>query len=572
MRFTNLFIPTLREDPAEAEVISHILMVRAGLIRKLAAGIYSYLPLGLRVLRKVENIIRQEMNRAGAQEILMPAAQPAELWRESGRWDKYGPELWRIKDRHNHDYCLAPTHEEVVTDIIRREIRSYRDLPFNLYQVQTKFRDEIRPRFGLMRGREFIMKDAYSFDRDDAGADVSYRAMYEAYRRIFARCGLKFSAVEADTGAIGGSFSHEFMVLAETGEEAVVSCPACGYAANTEKAEIRPLDQTIPDQGAVLTRILTPEVRTIAQLSSFLGVSPREIVKTIIYKTDDAPVAVLVRGDHEVNAIKLKNVLGGSEADLADPDLIQELTGAPVGFSGPVGLKVKILADQALLAMSRLVTGANERDYHLIGVVPGRDFSPEGYYDLRLAQPGDPCPRCQAGLQLTRGIEVGHTFKLGTKYSEPMQATYLDEQGRDRPIVMGCYGIGVGRTAAAAIEQNHDAEGIIWPVPLAPFEAVVLPLQVQDEAVRDAAEKLYNSLLNQGVETLLDDRDERPGIKFKDADLIGFPFRLAVSRKTLAQNKVEFKERRDAETRLFDLAEAPILVRERRDSLLIRLD
>ncbi len=570
MKYSNLFLPTLREDPAEAEIVSHKLMMRAGLIRKLASGIYTYLPLGLRALRKVETIVREEMNRAGAQELLMPGVQPAELWKESGRWEFYGKELLRFKDRHDRDYCLGPTHEEVITDLIRREVRSYRDLPVNLYQIQNKFRDEIRPRFGLMRGREFEMKDGYSFDMDEEGVEKSYRAMFEAYTRIFQRCGLAFVPVEADSGAIGGSYSHEFMVLADTGEDAIVNCPGCGYGANTEKAELKPVrdDQAQASGTPAPAKVLTKDMRTVEEVTSFLGIKPAGLIKTMIYRTDQGVVAVLIRGDHEVNEIKLKNLLGGHEPELADQATVEKTTGAPVGFAGPVGLTVRILADYGVKEVELAVVGANEADYHLTGVVPGRDFQIEAYHDLRLAHSGDPCPRCGQPLEVKRGIEVGHVFKLGTKYSESMGARFLDANGQEQLIIMGCYGIGIGRTVAASIEQNHDDNGIIWPMPLAPFEAVVMPLQAQDDEVRQAAEELYRALLALGVEALLDDREERPGIKFKDADLIGIPLRLAVSRKTLAENRCEFKERRGGEMQFFDLAEAPAKIKEIRDRLM----
>ena len=569
MKFSNLFIPTLREDPAEAEVISHKLMVRAGMIRKLASGIYSYLPMGLKVLRKVEQIVREEMNRAGAQEIMMPAVQPGELWQESGRWEYYGKELLRFKDRHDRDYCLGPTHEEVVTDIIRKEVRSYRDLPINLYQIQQKFRDEIRPRFGLMRGREFGMKDAYSFDADDAGADKSYQAMFEAYQCLFSRCGLRFSSVEADSGAIGGSYSHEFMVMADTGEDAIANCPQCGYAANTEKAELTAAtDIQTADPGApAMEKVLTENMKTVEEVTSFLKIPSADLIKTMIFRTEGRTLAVLVRGDREVNPIKLKNIVGG-EPELATPAMIEELTGAPVGFTGPVALKIPILADYGVKTLGKAVVGANEENYHHLNAVPGRDFSITSYHDLTLAQPGDPCPRCAGSLELNRGIEVGHVFKLGTKYSEAMQAKFLDADGREQYMLMGCYGIGIGRTAAAAIEQNHDENGIIWPMPLAPFEVVVLPLQMQDESVRNAAEKLYRSLLELGLDVLLDDRDERAGIKFKDSDLIGIPLRLSISRKTLAQEQVEFKGRTDSEVQLWPMTEAPQKIKEMRDQLM----
>lgn len=568
MRYSRAFLPTLKEVPAEAEVVSHQLMVRAGMIRKLAAGIYSFLPFGFKALKKVENIIREEMDRAGAQEVFLPGVQPAELWRESGRWEEYGKELLRLKDRHDRDYCLGPTHEEVITDIVRREVRSYRDLPFNLYQIQQKFRDEIRPRFGVMRGREFGMKDAYSFDADEAGAEVSYRAMFDAYVRIFKRCGLKFTAVEADSGAIGGSYSHEFMVLADTGENEIASCPGCGYAANTEKAELaRPNIEppTIGDQPPPYQKTLTPGTTTIETLTRHLGVGPEAVVKTMLYQTSSGPMAVLVRGDREVNEVKLKNLLGGETPEMAGPELVREITGAPVGFAGPVGLDVRLVGDYSLLGMPSVVVGANEADYHLTGVVPGRDFVVEDHYDLGEARPGDACPRCGHAFEFYRGIEVGHVFKLGDKYSQALGADYLDPDGRQRFIIMGCYGIGTGRTVAAAIEQNHDDAGIVWPMPLAPFEAVILPLQVQDETVVAAAEKLYDQLIDAGVDVLLDDRGERAGIKFKDADLLGIPLRLAVSRKTVAEGRAEYKHRRAGEVEMIDLDDAARFIKELRD-------
>jgi len=556
MDYSKLLIPTLKEDPAEAEVVSHKLMLRAGLIRKLAAGIYSYLPVGLRVLRKVEQIIREEMNRAGAQELLLPAVQPAELWKESGRWDFYGKELLRFQDRHERDCCMGPTHEEVITDLVRREIRSYRQMPMNLYQIQTKFRDEIRPRFGLMRGREFIMKDAYSFDADDAGADESYRKMVEAYKRIFERCGLEFVPVEADSGAIGGSFSHEFMVLADSGEDAVAACRACGYGANLEKAEVAAgPEETVPEAGD-MEPVETPQKRTIEEVSGFLGVPATALAKTLVFETDKGLVAVCVRGDHEANPAKVKNLLGANAAELAAEARVREVTGAPVGFAGPVGLSVPVYLDHALRGAGGLVVGANRADAHYRRAVPGRDFPVAGWADLRVLLAGDPCPRCGAAIAVKRGIEVGHVFKLGTKYSESLRATYLDDQGAERPIIMGCYGIGVGRTAAAAIEQNHDADGIIWPVPLAPWEVVVLPLQVKDEATRTVTADLVRDLEARGIEVLVDDRDERPGVKFKDADLLGIPLRITVGAKGLAQGVAEVKERKAKTDHRVPLAEA----------------
>ncbi len=514
------------------------------MIRKVAAGIYTYLPVGLRVIRKIEQIIRQEMNRAGAQELLMPIASPAELWRETGRWDYYGKELMRLKDRHERDFCLGPTHEEIITDLIRREVRSYRQLPLNCYQIQTKFRDEIRPRFGLMRGREFIMKDAYSFDQDEESAKESYQKMYDAYQRIFTRCGLNFRAVEADTGLIGGISSHEFMVLAETGEELIMYTEEGTYAANIERAEVLPPTEEATDELRPLNKVATPGMRSIAHVAEFLKVSPDRLVKTILYRTPNEIVAVLVRGDHEVNEIKVKKVLDTTELELADPDSVSAATGAPVGFAGPVGLKhIRILADHAVQAMRNFVVGANQADAHYLDANHGRDFTVDLVADLRKAQAGDPSPRGDGRLSVARGIETGHVFMLGTKYSQAMQATFLDPQGRERMAVMGCYGIGVGRTAAAAIEQNHDAKGMIWPVPIAPFHLHLLSVS-PSERVLDATRRLYDQLTGSGVEVLWDDRDERAGVKFNDADLIGVPYHLIVGDKGLAQGSVELKERK----------------------------
>ncbi|WP_429884563.1 proline--tRNA ligase [Geoalkalibacter halelectricus] len=544
MRYTEYLLPTLKETPADAEVVSHRLMLRAGLIRKVAAGIYNYLPLGLRSLRKVEQIVREEMNRAGAHELLMPMVVPAELWQESGRWQQYGRELLRFKDRKEADFCLGPTHEEVITDIVRHEVRSYRQLPLNLYQIQTKFRDEIRPRFGLMRGREFIMKDAYSFDLDDAGADAAYERMYQAYRRIFQRCGLNFRAVEADTGNIGGSSSHEFMVLAESGEDAIVSCDSCEYAANVEKAELRApaTDEPTPTEG--LKKVLTPARKSVEEVAAFLNTSPQKLVKTLIVQTDKGEtLAVLLRGDRELNDIKLCRLLDCAWVEMAGEEVVLKATGAPSGFAGPVGLKLRILADREVQGLADFITGANEKDAHFTGVNLGRDFAVEAFADLRKAVAGDACPRCEGRLQIWRGIEVGHVFKLGTKYSEALNAVVLDDQGRERVLVMGCYGIGIGRTLASAIEQNHDADGIIWPLPIAPFEVLVVMLNPNDAEVKAAAEQLYAELLGEGVEVLLDDRDERPGAKFKDADLLGIPLRVTVGARGLKDGQVELKER-----------------------------
>lgn len=547
MRTTQMLIPTLREDPGEAEIVSHRLMLRAGMIRKTAAGIYTYLPLGLRVIRKIERIVREEMNRAGAQEVLMPLASPAELWRETGRWDFYGKELFRFKDRHERDFCLGPTHEEVITDLVRREVRSYRQLPLNCYQIQTKFRDEIRPRFGLMRGREFIMKDAYSFDRDEEGARKSYQSMYDAYHRIFTRCGLTFRAVEADTGLIGGSSSHEFMVLAETGEETVVYTENGMYAANVERAELSPSAEFRLEPHRPLKKVSTPGVRTVEEVTAYLKVDSHHLVKTLLYKSHKELVAVLLRGDHTANDIKIKKLLNVVDLELADSKTVEEATGAPVGFAGPIGLRnVRIVADYAVKALSNFVVGANEGDAHYLDANYHRDFSIEQFADVRNAQAGDQAPGDHGILKTAKGIEVGHVFMLGTKYSQSMQATFLDPHGQEQLAVMGCYGIGIGRTAASSIEQNHDAKGIIWPIPIAPFHVHLLPLS-QSAAVTKAAHTLYETLIQSGIEILWDDRDERAGVKFNDADLIGAPYHLVISEKGLAQGTVELKARKTGE-------------------------
>jgi prolyl-tRNA synthetase len=562
MRYSQYFIPTVKETPADAEVVSHQLMLRAGMIRKLAAGIYNYLPLGLRSIRKVENIVREEMNRAGAIEILMPGVIPAELWQESERWEQYGRELLRIKDRKDAEFCLGPTHEEVVTDLVRREIKSYRQMPVNLYQIQSKFRDEIRPRFGLMRGREFIMKDAYSFDVDGDAADLSYEKMYQAYRRIFERCGLRFRAVEADTGSIGGSSSHEFMVLADSGEDAIVSCNACEYAANVEKAESRPTEAVEHADPRPLERVATPGKRTIEEVSEFLGVHAASMIKTLVLLADNEPVIALVRGDHELNEIKLKNALDCSSLEMAGDEVVTKVTGAPVGFAGPVGLKVKIVADLAVKGMKNSVTGGNEKDLHLKNVNLERDFQVTRFADIRNVVHGDACPRCDGGvLEMWRGIEVGHVFKLGTKYSKALKAGFLDADGKERIIFMGCYGIGIGRTVAACIEQNHDENGIIFPIPIAPFHCIISALNIKEEPVREASEQIYKHLSEAGIEVLLDDRDERPGFKFKDADLIGIPLRIVVGSKNLAQGNVELKDRKTGDVALLPIAEAVERVR-----------
>ena len=567
MRYSNYFIPTHKEVPAEAEVISHQLMLRAGLIRKLTSGIYTYLPAGLKAIRKVENIIRQEMNRSGAIEVLLPAVQPAELWQETGRWEYYGRELLRFKDRHNRDACLGPTHEEVITDLVRKEVHSYRQMPINLYQIQTKFRDEIRPRFGVMRCREFAMKDAYSFDAQEKGADKSYEVMYEAYSNIFRRCGLRFRAVEADTGPIGGSFSHEFMVLADTGEDQIVNCLKCDYAANLDKAEVNRdsggLSPSDEEEMKPVEEVETPDIRTVEEVTSFLSISPSQLIKTLIFKSDGDVVAVLVRGDHELNEIKLRNLLGAEQVEMADPELVAEVTGAPMGFAGPMGLAVKVVGDHAIEGMKNFVTGGNRQDLHLRNVNMERDFHVNLFGDLRMITPEDSCPRCGASIRFGRGIEVGHVFKLGTKYSNAMGAVFLDEDGIEKPIVMGCYGIGVGRTVAAAIEQNHDENGIIFPIPLAPFEVVILPLQMHEPEVVKASEKIYGELSESGLDVLLDDRDLRAGVKFNDADLLGTPVRLTVGMRNLKNGEVEMKLRTEKESSRVPLQDAPARIKQR---------
>ncbi|MEW5913147.1 MAG: proline--tRNA ligase [Thermodesulfobacteriota bacterium] len=555
MKYSQSLIPTLKETPAEAEVISHQLMLRAGMIRKLASGIYTWLPLGLRILRKVERIVRQEMDAAGALELLMPGVQPADLWQESGRWEHYGPELLRFQDRHQHAYCLAPTHEEVITDLVRREIRSYRDMPLNLYQIQTKFRDEIRPRFGVMRAREFIMKDAYSFDADEESSAASYKLMHDAYSRIFERLGLRFSVVEADSGAIGGSFSHEFMVLADTGEDAIASCTVCAWAANLEKAEVKAPGGGRPQPAASPAQVDTPGAHTVEEVAAFLKVAPSQIAKTLIYLADGQPVAAMLRGDRQLNEVKLKNLTGAADLVLAPPAVIQEVSGGPMGFTGPVGLKIPIFVDHELYLQAELVVGANQADAHLTGVHAGRDVAQGKAADLRVIEPGDPCPRCGGKIAFARGIEVGHIFRLGTKYSQALGANYLDAQGESRPIIMGCYGIGVTRIVAAAIEQGHDEAGTIFPLAIAPYSVAVLPLALEGEAWQ-VAQELHDALTARGIDVLLDDRDLRPGVKFKDADLMGVPLRVVVGTKGLKQGAVELKERAGGEVQMLPVAEA----------------
>jgi prolyl-tRNA synthetase len=556
MRWSRTLISTLREDPQDAEIVSHKLMLRAGLIRKLSGGLYIFMPLGLRALKKVEAIIREEMDRAGALEILMPALQPAELWEKTGRLTTMGPGMFKLKDRQDRLLALGPTHEEVVTDLITREINSYRQLPCTVYQIQTKFRDEIRPRFGLMRAKEFIMKDAYSFDTSPEAADVSYQAMYDAYARLFTRCGLRVKPVEADTGAIGGKWSHEFMVMADSGEDAVIECTACSYAANVEKAE-RAVTVPAPCAGCPAPEpVATPNTRTIEAVAALLKAPAARIVKTVIFTADGKPVAALVPGDREVNEHKLLRILGARTLEHADDATVARVTGAPVGYAGPVGLTIPVYADQSLENACDTLAGANAADTHLRHVCIGRDARVTAFCDLVNACEGDICPRCGRPLRLTRGIEVGHVFKLGTKYTEAFDTRYLSEAGKAEIMIMGCYGIGVTRTLQAIIEQCHDANGIVWPASVAPYAVALLSLDPKDEAVRTAVADLERQLESNGIDVLVDDRDDRPGVKFKDADLVGFPFRVVVGAKSLAKGCVELKRRSGADSELIPIETA----------------
>ena len=561
MRWTRSLITTLRDDPQEAEIASHKLMLRAAFIRKLSGGLYTFLPLGLRSLQKVERIVREEMNRAGALEILMPALQPSDLWEQSGRLSTMGPGMFKLKDRQERLMALGPTHEEVVTDLIAREVNSYRQLPCTVYQIQTKFRDEIRPRFGLMRAKEFIMKDAYSFDTSLEAADASYQAMYDAYVRIFKRCGLRTKAVEADTGDIGGKWSHEFMVMAESGEDGIVECAVCSYAANQERAE-RQVAALTDAACPPVAEIPTPGARTIDEVSAFLKCAPSKLIKTLLYTADGKPVAALVPGDRDVNEHKLKRALSCKKLELADDATIRKVTGAAVGFAGPVGLTIPIYADQALRGATGRFTGANKDDTHLSNVDLARDAKVTEFLDLAIVGEGDTCPRCNGLLRVVRGIEVGHVFKLGTKYSESFQAKYLNEKGLAELMVMGCYGIGVTRTLQAVIEQSHDKDGIIWPVSVAPYTVALLLLDPKDAAVTAAAEKLAGELEALGIDVLLDDREERPGVKFKDADLIGIPFRVVVGAKSLAKGGVEIKARTSKDFQMIPAEQAAAKIAE----------
>ena len=542
MKMSNMLMLTLREVPAEAEIESHKLMLRSGMMRKMASGVYNYMPLGLKVLKNIEDIIREEMNAAGAQEFLASALLPAELWQESGRWDVYGAEMFRLKDRNNRDFCLGPTHEEVFTDIARNEIKSYKQLPVNLYQIQTKYRDERRPRFGVMRSREFVMKDAYSFDKDQAGLDLSYNKMHDAYVKIFNRCGIDAKCVAADSGAIGGANSAEFMVKSEVGEDDVVFCTVCDYAANIEKAEATP-DIAKAEELLEVEKVATPDSRGIDEVSSYLNVSPKKTVKLLMYNIDGKIVGVVVRGDREVNEVKVSNAANAAtDIMMASHEEYKNATGCEVGFGGPVGLKVDLLlVDEEVKNMYNMIVGANETGYHLKNVNYGRDF--EGTVgDFRNVEDGGKCPLCGGKVSIARGTEVGHIFKLGTKYSEAMNATFIDENGKNTPFVMGCYGIGVTRTMASIIEQHHDENGIVWPLSVAPYHVSVIPVNIKDEEQMKVAEKLYNSLKDLGVEVLIDDRNERAGVKFKDSEIIGIPMRVTVGKK-ISEGAVEFKLR-----------------------------
>jgi len=547
MRVSQFFISTLKEAPAEAELISHKLMLRAGLIKRLGSGLYTWMPLGLRVLRKIENIVREEMNKSGAIEVLMPAIQPAELWQETGRWDVFGPQMLKIKDRHEHDFCFGPTHEEIITDIARKEIKSYRQLPLNFYQIQTKFRDEIRPRFGVMRAREFIMKDAYSFHTDENSLMQTYQRMYETYSRIFTRLGLKFRAVAADTGAIGGSGSHEFHVLADSGEDAIAFCPDSDYAANIELANALFAQQERGTPDGDMQKVATPGKKTCAEVAEFLEIPLQKTVKTLAVKANDEIFLLLLRGDHQLNELKVRKIPFLSGFQMATEEDILRTTGTVPGYIGPVGIEARVIADQAVMNMSNLVCGANAEGFHLTQVNFARDLKlPDHVFDIRNVVPGDDSPDGKGKLEICRGIEVGHIFQLRTKYSEIMKANYLDESGQTQNMEMGCYGIGISRIVAAAIEQNHDEHGIIFPETIAPFQLTIVPIGLQKSTlVKDTVEKLYQQFTAAQIEVLLDDRDERPGVMFADMELIGIPHRIVVGERGLKQSTIEYQGRKD---------------------------
>ena len=558
MRIGQMFYQTLKEVPKEAQIPSHQLMFRAGMIQQLSSGIYNYLPLALKSIRKIERIIREELTKRGCQEVLLPIVQPSELWKESGRWDFYGAELLRFKDRKDNDFCLGPTHEEVITDMVRKNLKSYKQLPWNIFQVQSKFRDEVRPRFGLMRGREFIMKDGYSFDVDEEASKVTYQQMYDAYQAIFERIGVQFRAVEAVTGNIGGNMSHEFQVLAKSGEDLIMSCNSCDYAANVEKASSVYEKATVDSaKFNAIVEVHTPGQKTIEEVSSFMNKDDHSFIKSLVYIIDEEPVLVLIRGDRDLNEAKLMTYFSANSVELADDEKVQEISGTETGYVGPVGLKkqIKIVADFSVYGQENMITGVNKREYHISNVNPERDFEAAVVDDFGFVSAGDKCPRCDGSLEDHRGIEVGQVFYLGTKYSESMKCTYLDKDGKDQLAVMGCYGIGVGRTMASAIEQNHDENGIIWPMSIAPYEAVVLPLQMNNEDVVAAGEKIYGELLSLGADVALDDRSERAGFKFKDADLIGYPVQVVIGKKSLENGVVEVKTRKSGEKVEIPLAE-----------------
>ncbi|MFQ5963644.1 MAG: proline--tRNA ligase [Candidatus Scalinduaceae bacterium] len=548
MRWTQTFIPTLKENPSDAEIDSHKLMIRSGMIRKLSAGVYSYLPLGSKVLNKVKNIIREEMNASGAIEIFLPAIQPLTLIEISGRINVFGNDLLCIKDRHGKEMALSPTHEEVITDLIKNELNSYKHLPLILYQIQTKFRDEVRPRFGVLRSKEFLMKDAYSFDIDNEGLNTSYQKMYETYCRIMERCKLDYLAIEADSGAMGGEVSHEFMVPNKNGEDVIIKCRSCDYTANIEKAKPAPINSKDSTSLEGLKEVSTPNMTTIKEVSDFLGVEPDKMIKTLIYSYNNKNVAVLIRGDHDVNETKLAKALSQDKITLADEDTVVKLTNSPVGFAGPIGLKTRIIADQAVSILNNCVVGGNKADTHIVNANLERDYKIDKVADIRYVTEGDKCPKCKELLDISHGIEIGHVFKLGTKYSEALGAKFLDRSGKEHPIVMGSYGIGLNRIIAATIEKSHDSNGIIWPLPLSPYEVLVLPVNTRDGILMNTATNIYDELCKAGIETLFDDRDQRPGFKFKDADLIGIPIRITVGNRFKENGEVEIKIRSENKT------------------------
>ncbi len=559
MRLSQMLFSTQREVPSEAEAESHVLLLKAGMIRRLAAGVYALMPLGFKVFKKIENIIREEMDAAGAQELIMSAFLPAEYYQQSGRWDVFGTEMIKFKDRNDRDFCLGPTHEEIFAHVLKPEFQSYKAMPKTIYQIQNKYRDERRPRFGMIRCREFVMKDAYSFDIDEAGLDVSYQKMYDAYCKVFDRCGLKYIVVHADSGAMGGTGSQEFMIISDIGDDTIVSCGSCGYAANAEKAACpEPVEST--EEMVAVEKVHTPNAGTIEELVSFFGTTPDKFAKTLLYSADGKIVAAMVRGDRELNETKLKNFLKCAHLDLASYDEVRKATGAEVGFAGPIGLDVdRLIVDKEIPAMRNFLVGANQTDYHYSGVNYDRDFISADVCDIRLIESGDPCPVCGAAAQLAKTIEVGHIFKLGTKYSVAMECLFLDQEAKQKPCIMGSYGIGLNRTMQAIIEQSHDEDGIIWPDSVAPYNAIVVPVSAANEAQMALAEQIYEQLKAQGIDTLLDDRDERAGVKFKDADLLGIPHRINVGRRA-ADGIVEYKPRREKEARELTADEAVALI------------